>query len=238
MQIAGATSRGKIREQNEDAFWYNDSCAVVCDGMGGHQAGEIASQIAVHTVAGHSFLWDDPQDEIVQVIQSAHERILAEAERNNGYHGMGTTMTLIAFPNAADPSEAYLGHVGDSRAYLWRAGRLQQLTTDHSVAQELVRSGALDPTEVDSHPQRNMLTQALGAGIVQVETAALTLQLNDGILLCSDGLTAALDEKAIASLLEQTGSVSALAESMVDAADQAGGPDNTTVIVIRIGSPD
>ncbi len=234
MQIVAATSRGKVRELNEDAFWYNDTCAVVCDGMGGHQAGEIASQLAADTVAEFAFEWKEPQAEIEQVIQMAHERILRAAEHNNGLFGMGTTITLVAVPGVSHPGKGFLGHVGDSRAYLYRGGQLQQLTVDHSVTQELVRSGQLDPKDVRHHPQRNMLTQALGAGTIRVDTQEVPLVPNDRIILCSDGLTAVVEEPTIVAVLEQHGKIADAADELVRRADESGGPDNTTVLLIQV----
>ena len=229
MLIVGATSKGHVRPNNEDAYWFNDQCAVVCDGMGGHQGGETASQMAVEIISEHSFSFIAPGEEISTVIQRAHRAIASAASEQLHLAGMGTTVTFAAVLG----KRLFIGHVGDSRAYLFRRGTLKQLTTDHSVVQELVRKGALAPNEVDVHPQRNVLTQALGNGTVSVDIVECDLDSHDTILLCSDGLTHVLPDEEIAKILLRVPPNKA-ADVLVAAADEAGGPDNTTVILVHI----
>ncbi len=233
MEIESATSRGSVRETNEDSHWHNAYCAVICDGMGGHQAGEVASQLAVETVQAHTFAFSDLPSELEALIQDAHTRIKTTAARNAQYNGMGTTMTMAVFPPPLPSRAVYVGHVGDSRAYLMRDQRLVRLTHDHSVTGELVRNGSLQPEEAQYHPQKHMLTQALGSGSVDVDVQRHPIRPGDILLLCTDGLTAVLSDAEVLSVLENT-PPSAAAETLVQEADRRGGPDNTTVIVVHV----
>jgi PPM family protein phosphatase len=219
---------------------------LVADGMGGHQAGEEASSLAVASIEEftvNALKWflqpDDPSaggaaEEFSDAIEEADRAIIKEAEHRPDLQGMGTTLTLGYVVN----SQLFLAHVGDSRAYLHREGSVIQLTKDHSVVAELVRAGAIRPEEARRHPLRHVITNVLGgpAPGVRAESHSIDLRPGDGLLLCSDGLTNVVSADEIGAILARESDPETACRHLVDAANDRGGPDNITVIVATFRS--
>lgn len=228
------TDIGKVRDTNEDSFVCLPPLFVVADGMGGHVAGEIASRLAVETVAQHVAAHAgeaNPQTLLSQAITQANLLICRMAQDKSEYAGMGTTVTAAYVGG----SRLYWAHVGDSRLYLLRAGALRQLTADHSLVGELVKSGTITAEEALVHPHRNILTRAVGTGdAIRVDTGSLDLIPGDALLLCTDGLTNLVADSEIAALMGG-GDVELVAVGLVDRANVAGGLDNITAIFVRPG---
>ena len=232
------TDVGRARSGNEDSYFCGRTVLAVADGLGGHQGGEVASAAAVEPLAaldGREFA--DPAeaaDELTAAIREANAAILDRAGGDPGLWGMGTTVTAAAL---AGEHHLQLAHVGDSRAYLLRDGSLEQLTTDHTVVAELVRRGRLSPAQAAIHPERSILTRAVGLDPrIPVDTPdPLELQDGDQVLLCSDGLTEPVDDDQIAQLLSAEPDGNAACQALIDAANAAGGPDNITVVLLRVG---
>jgi PPM family protein phosphatase len=232
------TDVGRARSGNEDSYFRGRTVLAVADGLGGHQGGEVASAAAVEPLAaldGREFA--DPAeaaDELTAAIREANAAILDRAGGDPGLWGMGTTVTAAAL---AGEHHLQLAHVGDSRAYLLRDGSLEQLTTDHTVVAELVRRGRLTPAQAAIHPERSILTRAVGLDPrIPVDTPdPLELQDGDQVLLCSDGLTEPVDDDQIAQLLSAEPDGNAACQALIDAANAAGGPDNITVVLLRVG---
>lgn len=226
-----ATDRGRCRELNEDSFGWKDNLFVLADGMGGHNAGEVASALAVEEI-----LRIDPnQDEFIPSLRlflnQANQVLLDYAEQHPECRGMGTTIALVK----VETDKITVAHVGDSRVYLWRQAELTQLTRDHSVVEELVRVGGLTEEEAQNHPHRNLLTKALGTqGEVGVEINEVAVDQGDRVLLCTDGLTSMLGKEEINQILSANLSAQEIADTLVTEANQRGGADNITVIVIKI----
>jgi len=232
MQVGAATNNGRVREHNEDAFWFSDHVFVVCDGMGGHQAGEVASAIAVDVFKTYDYTSIQPMNAVLDAIMSAHREIQAQAEAPH-LRGMGTTATLAYIVKDGASYQLFLGHVGDSRAYILHNGKLTQVTSDHSLVGELVRNGSLSKNEACHHPHRHIVTQALGIGEIEIETYTARLGSRDRILLCTDGLTDVVADNEIEAVLLQHDPESA-AHRLIEIANANGGPDNITVIVVEI----
>jgi protein phosphatase len=225
-----ASDLGRQRQGNEDNFFVRAPLFVVADGMGGAQAGEVASEIAVRS-------FDDElpngsrADALVHVIEEANKRIHERARSDDSLHGMGTTTTAAY----VDDDEVLIAHVGDSRAYLWRGGELVRLTKDHSLVGELVARGKLTEEQAEQHPQRSVITRALGPEAnVQVDIDIFPAKAGDLFLLCSDGLTSMVHEPKLAPLFEEASSLETLGKRLIDAANAAGGRDNITVILFRL----
>lgn len=227
--VAGAaTDVGRVREGNEDAFVVDDRLRLfaVADGMGGHRAGEVASATAVEALRA-SVAAGSPVDE---AIRAANAAVLEKSDADTDLAGMGTTMTAVVSPGDGD---AVIGHVGDSRAYLLHEGELSQLTDDHSLVEELVREGRLTSEQAEVHPQRSIITRALGIeSDVDVDRYTVPAVVGDRVLLCSDGLTTMVRADDIASILRREPHPGHAAEQLVDAANEAGGEDNITVVVL------
>lgn len=224
-----ATDVGRARSANEDAYFEDETGRVfaVADGMGGHRAGDVASATALEAVEHE--LGDGAT--LVDAIVAANAQVFAKAQANPELRGMGTTVTAVQL----DEDAALVGHVGDSRAYLLRDGELTQVTEDHSLVEELVREGRLTPDEAAVHPQRSIITRALGVDeSVEVETYQVDLRPDDRLLLCSDGLTSMLRDEEIARVLREEDDPQAAAERLVEAANRAGGEDNITVLVVDV----
>ena len=232
------TDVGRARSGNEDSYFCGRTILAVADGLGGHQGGEVASAAAVEPLAaldGREFA--DPAEAaeaLTAAIREANAAILDQAAGDPGLWGMGTTVTAAAL---AGERHLQLAHVGDSRAYLLRDGSLEQLTTDHTVVAELVRRGRLTPAQAAIHPERSILTRAVGLDPrIPVDTPdPLELQDGDQVLLCSDGLTEPVDDDQIAQLLSAEPDGNAACQALIDAANAAGGPDNITVVLLRVG---
>jgi PPM family protein phosphatase len=227
------TDTGKRRRRNEDAYVRRPPLFAIADGMGGAQAGEVASRLAA------AVLNESPHDttgeaRVAELVQEANRRVFERANEDAATQGMGTTMTVALVDEAR--GTVSIGHVGDSRAYRLRDGELEQLTRDHSLVQELVESGRLSPEEADSHPQRSVITRVLGTDPdVDVDTLTVEARPGDLFLLCSDGLTAMVDDGEIERALENgRDDLEGTLRKLVDAANRGGGDDNITAIVFEI----
>ena len=233
-RLGAASDRGRIREGNEDSFVASGSLAAVADGMGGAQAGEVASATAADELRGlqDGGPWRTDRlagDALKQAVLEANRRIREMAAGDKSLEGMGTTVTALL----EDGDVVHLAHVGDSRAYLRRGGELSQLTEDHTLVQELVKQGKLRPEEAKRHPQGSIITRALGADAdVQVDTATFKIVPGDRLLLCTDGLTAVVDPATIRNVLLRTRDPQQASERLVAMANEQGGPDNVTVVVL------
>lgn len=239
-QGAAGSDVGLVREANEDAFWADDDTGlfVVADGMGGHAAGEVASALAVECASrGIACLQGDPsleaaRDCITTAIVEANRLILSEGRAHSDRTGMGTTATVLFL---SSHGWYVIGHVGDSRAYLVRQGEVRRLTVDHTYVQELVNQGRLTDEQARIHPRSSLLTRALGTqASVPVDTYDGELRSGDRFLVTSDGLTTMLSETRIAALLREPCTPAELVTALVGAANDAGGTDNTTTIVVDV----
>jgi serine/threonine protein phosphatase PrpC len=230
-QHVAVTDPGKRRRRNEDAYVVQPPLFAVADGMGGAQAGEIASRIAASALRDSGR--ETGEEAVVALIQEANRRVYEAAASDDARAGMGTTMTAAL----VEDGSVRIGHVGDSRAYRVRDGGLEQLTEDHSLVAELVRSGRLSPEEADVHPQRSVITRVLGTDPeVDVDTFEVETRPGDVFMICSDGLTSMVDDDAILAVLERRGKrLDQAARALVDAANRGGGEDNITVILFEIG---
>jgi protein phosphatase len=227
-ETGACTDVGRLRQSNEDALVLADPVFAVADGMGGARAGEVASAMAVAALYGLA----GGADELVGALEDVNARIHAAAQADASLTGMGTTATAALITR----DELVVAHVGDSRAYLLRDGRLQQVTEDHSLVAELIRRGALTPAEAERHPQRSVITRALGAEPgVEVDVVRLVPQAGDVLLLCSDGLTGMVGDGEIGRIVGGPGTLPERARELVRAANGAGGEDNVTVVLVRIG---
>jgi protein phosphatase len=230
---ASRTDTGHRRRRNEDSHVVRPPLFAVADGMGGAQAGEVASRLAAAAL-DESGGNGRGEQQIVELVQEANRRVFQRANEDAATQGMGTTMT-VALVDDADGTIAF-GHVGDSRAYRVRDGVLEQLTDDHSLVGELVRSGRLSPEEAGSHPQRSVITRAVGTEPdVDVDTFTVEGRAGDVYLICSDGLTDMVAEEQILDAVERSGGdLDRAARSLVDAANKGGGEDNITVILFSL----
>ena len=227
-----ATHVGHIRAKNEDSVTPSqdgvDSGPIViavADGMGGAVGGEIASRIAINAATATDDVSAGDR------VRAANEAVLAAVDRDGDLQGMGTTLTLGVFhPDGS----VDLAHVGDSRAYMYRTGELMQLTDDHTVVMEMVRRGQLTDAQAATHPRRHMLSRVIGMKDVAVDERAIEVQDGDRLLLCSDGLTGMVTDSGVSMILRTAPTASDVAWSLVEAANRAGGHDNTTVAVIDV----
>lgn len=240
MEFSAASDAGRVRTQNEDSFTLlplpRGALLAVADGVGGNPSGDVASRIATRTLAdvfGSARTLGFPDTQVLcNALQAANQRILA-ASSDGRNRGMGTTMTAAWIVG----DRMVFAHVGDSRLYFVRDGQIQRLTEDHSMAEELVRQGEIAPEEAKAHPQRHVLMRALGHGPVDCDCGSMTLQEGDTVLLCTDGLTDALSEEEVARMLAKA-DFAGIALQLVEAANAAGGPDNITVVAVRLQSAD
>ena len=232
VEEAGATQTGNVRRSNEDSYLMRSPLFMVADGMGGAKAGEIASRMAAEAFAEVDLVGAPAADALKQTIRTANSRILERSRSDPEAAGMGTTVTAAIM----DGDTITFAHVGDSRAYLLRDGALQRLSDDHSLVGELVRKGELSETEAERHPQRSVITRALGTDdAVEIDTFTVHAHDGDVVLLCSDGLNTMVPEATIATLLAAPEPAAALAKSLVRAALAGGGEDNVTAVVFRVG---
>lgn len=219
---------GRLRQRNEDAYLIKEPLFVVADGMGGHRGGDVASTLALETIGSAASTEATPRA-LVDEIKRANRTVLERGESDRDLRGMGTTLTGVLTEDA----KAHVVHVGDSRAYLFRDGALQQLTEDHTLVQRMVREGRLTEDEAAQHPQRSILTRALGVDEdIPVDELSLDIHPGDRLLLCTDGLTNMLERDRIQEILESERDPQSVCDKMVDAANRAGGDDNITVIVL------
>jgi serine/threonine protein phosphatase PrpC len=229
-QYAG-TDTGRQRRANEDSLLARAPLFVVADGMGGAQAGEVASRIAVESFQPGLRDASQPELELAALTRAANSRIHELSHSNAEQAGMGTTLTAVYIGE----QEVAIAHVGDSRAYCLRDGELMRLTDDHSLVDELMRQGRLTPEEAVEHPQRSVITRALGPeGAVEVDTRSFQARAGDIYLLCSDGLTTMLTEEQILAELLANPRLRGAGEALIAAANDAGGRDNITVLLVRL----
>ncbi len=239
MQVHSQTDVGLVRPQNEDAcetgLLNGGAFAVVCDGMGGANGGDVASQLAVESISRQileaaqlNFSGQTMEQLLYEIILRANAEIYAAAQRNPELKGMGTTVVAVVALNHA----AYIAHAGDSRAYLYRNGELTQITTDHSMVQELIENGDLTEEQAKVYPQKNIITRALGVhSTVEIDYRELPLLENDRILICTDGLTNYAEAEQIKALAQYADSAF-LAKNLIGLAKQNGGGDNITVAIL------
>jgi PPM family protein phosphatase len=229
------TDTGRQRRDNEDNAFVRAPLFVVADGMGGAQAGEVASQLAVEEF--HEALPDEgsAEERLINRIRAANRRIYDLSRTQHEHAGMGTTLTAAYL----DDDHLAVAHVGDSRAYIFRDGELTRLTQDHSLVEELVRQGKLTQEQAAEHPQRSIITRALGIeGDVEVDTWSYPMRAGDVVLLCSDGLTSMIGEEQIGQILGAQTSLDRAADGLIGAANDAGGRDNITVVLFRLEEAD
>ena len=231
-RVAGITDTGRRRRHNEDAYVCEPPLFAVADGMGGAQAGELASNLAAAALRDDPSEREGGEQRVDELIQEANRRVYQRQSEDAAASGMGTTMTVAL----VEDGRVAIGHVGDSRAYLIRDRRLEQLTEDHSLVAELVRSGKLSPEEAEGHPQRSVITRALGTDPdVDVDTFSVETKPGDLFLLCSDGLTSMIDDETILREVERNRTdLPAAAKALVRAANKGGGEDNITVVFFEI----
>jgi PPM family protein phosphatase len=230
-RYAAVTNTGRRRRHNEDAYVSEPPLFAVADGMGGPRAGEVASRLAAAAVTADE-VGGTGAERVVALIHEANRRVFQRSSEDADVSGMGTTM-IVAL---VEETGVAFGHVGDSRAYLARGGSLDQLTEDHSLVAELVRGGKLSPEEAEHHPQRSVITRALGTDPdVDVDTFTVETQAGDVFLICSDGLTTMIDDETIRRVLLEKGSdLEEAATELVRLANKAGGEDNITVVAFEI----
>jgi len=245
LNVGACSDKGVVRQLNEDNFYIpmqmNDNSImlfIVADGMGGHMAGEIASKEAVDAVVDYikenyekeaSIARSNLINLINESILYANKQIYDKSLSDINLNGMGTTFAIALIHNES----LYIGHVGDSRIYLLRKGILYQLTRDHSYVEELVSSGTITREEAANHPQKNIITRALGTEeIVEIDICVRKMYKSDTLILCTDGLTNMVDSETIKATVEGSDSSQEAAEKLVLYANQAGGTDNITVIVV------
>ena len=233
---SGVTTHvGQVRDGNEDNYVSIDGLYFVADGMGGHSAGEVASEIAVRILQE---VYTDPKVRVsspgllADAISTANTAIFMEAMHDSSKAGMGTTLTGLAVTNGPD-NQIVVANVGDSRTYLWRHGELRQVTKDHSHVQTLVDRGAITRAEARVHFQRNIVLRAMGIeSWVDIDTFPMTVEDGDRYIMCSDGLVDEADDDEIEAEIRLSVSVQDLADRLVDLANRNGGRDNITVVVV------
>jgi serine/threonine protein phosphatase PrpC len=232
-RVASLTDTGKRRLRNEDAYVCDPPLFAIADGMGGAQAGELASQLAAAAITERE-RGVQGEGAVTELVQAANARVYRRALEDPAAAGMGTTVTVAVVD--AEASTVTIGHVGDSRAYRIRDDTLEQLTADHSLVAELVRTGRLTPEQAAEHPHRSVITRAVGTEpSVDVDTFTLQAVAGDLYLLCSDGLTDMVDDAEILALAGAAArEPEAVARLLVDAANTAGGSDNITVVAFEI----
>jgi PPM family protein phosphatase len=235
LRWGAATHPGQVRMNNEDAYAADDGMWVVADGMGGHLAGEVASAYTIDALRSANRVGITSSGDLVDAVQQANDTIRHEAQTNPGRRGMGTTVTALAVMHHPENPQLVVANVGDSRTYLWRDGQLLPVTVDHSYVQELVSGGEITIEEARTHPRRNIVTRALGIepGVV-VDTWTLAAVRGDRYILCSDGLVDEVADDEIAAVVAAESDPQQAAERLVAVANDHGGRDNVTVIVVDV----
>jgi len=239
LAIGAATDTGNLRGQNEDAHIAEQNLFAVADGMGGHNAGEVASAMAIEHLRGIALSGVTSAEAFAQVVRDLNSAIYASATSTTDQRGMGTTLTAAALlksiSDTDQPSQIVIANVGDSRTYLLRSGELRQLSVDHSYVQELVTEGLLTVDEARTHPRRNIVTRALGIDEqVSVDTWTIPMFDGDRFMLCSDGLVDEVPIDEITEMMREHSTPQHVAERLVTAAKRHGGRDNITVIVVDV----
>ncbi len=232
--FSACTDIGKVRFRNEDNLLVVVDRPVkifaVADGMGGHSGGDVASTLALDVIKNSTLEPRSLDSSLTRAINDANDEILQRGKESHELEGMGTSITVIA----ASDDRCIIAHVGDSRAYLYRQDTLTRLTDDHSLVEELVRRGKITPREALEHPQKHILTQALGSeGAVNIETSEITVQDGDKFLLCTDGLTGLVTDEDIECIIGKNADLTTQARKLIDEANKNGGFDNITVILIK-----
>jgi protein phosphatase len=232
VEYADRSDVGRQRSVNEDSLVVSPPFFAVADGMGGAKAGEVASAMAAEVFQGEADSGESPEAQLSRMLREANRRIYELAASDESHRGMGTTLTAAKVVG----DEVSLGHVGDSRAYRLRDGELKQLTRDHSLVAELERTGQITAEAAEHHPQRSIITRALGPEPdVEVDTYTLAGRDEDLFMLCSDGLTSMVSDEEVRAILRSAASLDEAADSLVRAANQSGGKDNITVVLFRLG---
>lgn len=231
MEFKSFSSKGNVRKNNEDNYLLREDpfpVIVVADGMGGHRAGDVASQMAVDLIKNYEFnLENNILDEIKDLVNMVNNKIIDKGEENPEYKGMGTTLSLALIYD----KNVYIGHIGDSRIYLFREKKLKKITTDDSLVNELIENGRLNPNEAFDHPQKHILTQALGIDEeINIETNKIKLQDDDLLLFCTDGLTDMIREEKIEEIISNHTDLNTLTQKLGKKALENGGSDNITLI--------
>jgi serine/threonine protein phosphatase PrpC len=230
-ELWSGTDTGLQRRANEDSLLVRSPLFVVADGMGGAQAGEVASRVAVETFSSGLLAGSDPQESLARQVREANARINELSHQRSEHAGMGTTITAVY----VGERDVAIAHVGDSRAYCLRDGELLRLTDDHSLVDELIKQGRLTPEEAEEHPQRSVITRALGPEpAVEVDVRSFRARPDDVYLICSDGLTTMVGEDRLGELLGSYTQLRDAGEALIDAANAAGGKDNITVVLLRL----
>jgi protein phosphatase len=226
VRVGVATDIGRVREKNDDSYLVEEPVFAVADGMGGHKGGDVASQLALATLEAR---FRDGGRDLAQQIRDANAAVFERSQSDNSVKGMGTTLTAVV----VEGTSALFAHVGDSRAYLLRAGDLRQLTDDHTLVARMVKSGEISEAEAEVHPHRSVITRSVGTEPdVDVDEFDVALTDGDRLLLCSDGLTGMVTEEQIVAILSAAPNPQDAADRLVRAANRAGGVDNITVVVI------
>lgn len=237
MEIFARSHQGMVRSNNEDSFYFRAThpiLLVVADGMGGHQAGEVASKTAVNAVK-NCILTDvaaeeDPQHVLAQAVRSANTEVFTKATADQSLQGMGTTLTVALEHEAT----WYFAHVGDSRAYVLRNASIEQISSDHTLVAELVRTGAITDVEAEEHPQKNVITRAVGTDLsVKPDLFNIPMKGADALVLCTDGLTNVVNDKEIHQAIQSDSPLNEAVEQLVQLANERGGQDNITILAIR-----
>jgi PPM family protein phosphatase len=232
VEQVGVSDVGRQRSANEDSLVIAPPFFAVADGMGGAKAGEVASATAIEVFEGEAESSEAAESQLARIVREANRRIHALAVSDESFRGMGTTLTAAKITG----DQVSLGHVGDSRAYLLRNHELEQLTRDHSLVAELERSGQITPEAAEHHPQRSIITRALGPEPdVEVDTYTIAGRDGDLFMICSDGLTSMISDDEVSSILRSAAGLDDAAEALVRAANQSGGRDNITVVLFRLG---
>jgi PPM family protein phosphatase len=232
IEQVGRTDVGRQRSANEDSLVLRPPFFAVADGMGGARAGEVASAIAAEAFEGASTSGEAAEAQLGKILREANRRIYHLAVSDESHRGMGTTLTAAKVHDG----EVSIAHVGDSRAYRMRDGELEQITRDHSLVAELERSGQITAEAAEHHPQRSIITRALGPEPdVDVDTYTLSAREGDVFLLCSDGLTSMIPDDEVAAILRTADNLDQAADGLIKAANQSGGRDNITVVLFRLG---
>lgn len=233
VRAGGATHTGRVREHNEDAYLVADSLFAVCDGVGGHRAGEVAATVAIEALRSHFV--NRTTAGLLAAVHAANRRVWERSLEEPVLRGMATTLTAAALVSEDGEERIVLANVGDSRAYLFRDGELTQVSEDHSLVEELVREGRLSREEAELHPQRSLITRALGLEPeVAVDHWEVVPYTGDRFLLCTDGLTTEVPDDRIATVLRRLADPQEAARELVHLAVAAGGRDNVTVVVLDV----
>ncbi len=239
LQVCAKTDIGLRRKNNEDLFFVDEKMGlfIVADGMGGHAAGEVASQIAVETICQSLQTTDQnsPQEQLKQAIENANQAVEQAARGNNKWQGMGTTLTILLLKQ----QQGYLAHVGDSRIYHLHNSQFEQLSDDHSLVGEQLRQGILTPEQAKISSMGNILLQAIGmTPQLNICQKNIALTVGDRFLLCSDGLTDMVSDQKIEKILKQSVPLTPLCETLIEQAIVAGGKDNITAVILQIDQLD